>query len=202
MALVTVMGICVTAHAQTDDYRKTMCLAYVAVDDDTSTEEVIGYLEARYAKALETEDFILVMYLANDDEPMIVQVNTPYDNRGDFPTLVEAVRFGENHGVNPKYDVRRLTGLIESLDFLKQGTSQVIYRAVDWHFHVTSGFWEKGYNESLISTLCFVIGVEHFDTDNFRLRCYFSRNDDLVYDEEAPFGEKNYCNLEFMPYYY
>ena len=184
------------------EWRKTFCFAYIAHDGLTSVDKLEKYLQARYDRAVSREDYVFVAYLAYEDTPMIVQVNTPGDNREQFSSLLDELRNGWEHKVNPEYDIRRIVDLVEELDFVKPGTDEIMYGAVDWHFHVTSDFWKKGYNESVIASLCFVLGVEHFETDNFRMRCYFSRNDDFVYDEEAPFGEKDFCNLEFMPYYY
>lgn len=183
-------------------WRKTFCFAYIAHDRLTQISELENYLISRYRRAVEGEDLVLVLYLANGESPLIVQVNTPSDSRDEFNDFLDELKDGWEHGVDPDYDIDRIVTLMEELDFVKPGTDELVYRTVDWHFHVTSDFWRKGYNESVVASLCFVLGVEHFETDNFRLRCYFGRNDDLVYDESAPFGEKDFCNLEFMPYYY
>lgn len=181
---------------------KALCFVYVAESDATSVGELAGYLEARYRKAIADEDYVLVMYLSNGNEPVVVEVNTESDNRETFAGFMEDIRENMTHKVDPEYDLRRLTAMFERLDFISQTEEDVKYGSVDWHFHVTSDFWKQGYNESLISPLCFVMGVDHLENANFRLRCYFSRYDDLEYDEEYPFGKKNYCNLEFRPYYY
>lgn len=189
-------------HAETPLYRKTLCLAYVSNDELTSEDQLVRYLQTRYDRAVSGEDYIFIVYLANEDSPIIVQVNTPDDNRNDFSALVSELKGQWHHDIDPKYDIRRIADILEKLEFVKPGTDELAYGALDMHFHVTSDFWKKGYNESLIASLCFVLGADHFTTDNFRLRCYFSRNDELTYDEEAPFGEKNFCNMEFMPYFY
>lgn len=183
-------------------WRKTLCFAYVTYDRHTSVGELEEYLKVRYERALQDKDYLFVAYLANEDKPVIVQVNVPGDNRDSFSELLREVGSGWEHGIDPEYDIKRIVNLVGELGLLNPETGEFVPGIVDWHFHVTSDFWKKGYNESVIASLCFVLGVEHFETDNFRLRCYFSRYDDLVYDETAPFGEKDFCNLEFMPYYY
>ena len=151
---------------------------------------------------MKDDDLILVIYYADGTAPLIVQVNTSEDNREDYDFLLSELKKDGFRRVDPTYDVRNIARLFDGLDFISPSSNLLKYGAVDWHFHVTSDFWEQGYNESLIASLCFVMGVDHFENANFRLRCYFSRYDDLEYDEDYPFGKKDYCNLEFRPYYY
>lgn len=181
---------------------KALCFVYVAESDATSVGSLTQYLDARYLKAQADEDYVLVMYLSNGDMPYIVKVNTPDDNRDAYAGFLEEIGEKESAETIPGYDLSRLAALFESLDMISEQDGGINYSSVDWHFHVTTDFWKKGYNESLISSLCFVMGVDHFENENFRLRCYFSKYDELDYDESAPFGKKNYCDLEFRPYYY
>lgn len=184
-----------------DTKDKTMCFVYIAESDLTDNAAVANYLDLRYRKALSDKNFLLVIYLASEDNPLVVEINTPDDNRGDYPELLAEVKSVHINKVYPDSDLQRLVALFEKLEMFSQ-SYDIMYDSVDWHFHVTSDFWKQGYNESLISSLCFVMGVDHFENTNFRLRCYFSRYDDFEYDEAYPFGKKNYCNLEFRPYYY
>jgi hypothetical protein len=181
---------------------KTMCFVYIAQSDSTPSVALEKYLDARFTRALKDESLVLVIYYAGGTNPLIVQVNTSEDNRGDYELLLDELKRGDFRRVDSSFDVRNIAGLFDKLDFVAPASNVLKYGAVDWHFHVTSDFWEQGYNESLIASLCFVMGVDHFENANFRLRCYFSRYDDLEYDEDYPFGKKDYCNLEFRPYYY
>jgi hypothetical protein len=191
------------ADAQTSIKPKSMCFVYVAHSENTSVSSLVEYLDSRYERAVQDKEFTLIIYMANMDEPLIVEVNTPSDNRDSYNALISELKGGRSyHPVYPDYDLERLVELFEVNDFVADGSNVLDYRSVDWHFHVTSDFWNKGYNESLIASLCFVMGVEHFESDNFRLRCYFSRYDDLKYDMDYPFGQKNYCDMDFKPYYY
>ena len=203
MALVALVSSLRTVGAEEiPAWRKTLCFAYVAHDRHTDVGELERYLRARYERALNDKDYVLVVYLANEESPVIVQMNVPGDNRQDFDGMLKELGSGWEHGINPEYDINRIVSLVGDLDMVNPETGEFVPGIVDWHFHVTSGFWKKGYNESVIASLCFVLGVENFEADNFRLRCYFGRNDGLVYDKKSPFGEKDFCNLEFMPYYY
>lgn len=190
------------AHAEDGYVGKTMCFVYVAQSDLTSEGALEKYLDARYERALNDENLVLVVYLADGTDPLIVQVNTPYDNRSDYALIHAELKKAQTHRIDPSFDVQNIVGLFDSLDFVQPASDVLKYGSVDWHFHVTSDFWKMGYNESLISSLCFVMGVDHWQDANFRLRCYFSRYDEPEYDEEYPFGKKDYCNLEFRPYYY
>lgn len=190
------------AFAGGDVSDKTMCFVYVAHSENTVVPAVVEYLDARYQRAMESDDLVLILYLANGTDPIIVKVNTVDDNREDYAVLMKELKERYRHKVDPEYDLKCILGLFEESDFLKPASDNLRYGAVDWHFHVTSDFWEKGYNESLISSLCFVVGTENLRQENFRLRCYFSRYDAMAFDEEHPFGIKNYGNIDFRPYYY
>lgn len=186
-----------------DNYRdKTFCFVYIASSQHTAINPLIEYLDSRYERAVSMEDFVMVIYMANGSVPFIVEINTPSDNREAYADLLKELRSGRSRRVDPSSDIENIVGLFDRLDFVAPASGDLKYGAVDWHFHVTSDFWAKGYNESLISSLCFVMGVNDFVDENFRLRCYFSRYDEFEYDEEAPFGLMNFCNLEFRPYYY
>lgn len=202
VALLMVTAAVLPVDAQSDTRAKALCFAYVAHSPDTSVDSVVEYLDSRYERAVKDEDFVLIIYMADKDEPFIVGVNTPEDNRSDYRRLIDVLRSESSHPVYPDYDLERLVRLFDENDFVEEGTNVLNYRSVDWHFHVTSDFWDNNYNESLIASLCFVMGVEHFATDNFRLRCYFSREDDLTYDPDSPFGPRNFCDMEFKPFYY
>ena len=202
VALLMLAALVVPAGAQNVSSANTLCFAYVSPSAHTSVESVVEYLDSRYERAVNDEKFILIIYMADKDEPAIVKVNTKEDNRGDYGKLIDQLREESNHPVYPDYDLERIVRLFDEVDFVTQGSNILNYRSVDWHFHVTSDFWNNNYNESLIASLCFVMGVEHFETDNFRLRCYFSRDDKLNYDPEAPFGSRNFCDMEFKPFYY
>lgn len=185
------------------DYKdKAFCFVYVAESDATSVRDLVEYLDSRYKKAVADEDYVLVMYLSNGENPYVVEINTPSDNRAAYSGFIEEIKSNKVHRTNPEYDLTYLTAAFDRLGVVSASDDEILYGSVDWHFHVTSEFWRRGYNESLISSLCFVMGVDHFENANFRLRCYFSRYDDFEYDETFPFGKKNYCNLEFRPYYY
>lgn len=181
---------------------KTLCFAYVSHGSETSVNSLVKYLESRYEKALETDDFVFVVYLSDGDTPLIVEVNTESDNRSDFEKLIYGLKLKPLHETDPEKDIKNIVSLFDRLDFVDEKTNEIRYGLVDWHFHVNSGFWKLGYNESLIASLCFVMGVDHFKSDNFRLRCYFSRYDEFEVDETHPFGKRNLCSLEFNPFYY
>ncbi len=200
--LLLTVAASVEAHAGNDVSGKNLCFVYIAHSENTSVNALSKYIDARYQRALDTDDFVLVLYLANGTDPLIVKVNTEDDNRNDIKELERELKEKYSHKVDAGYDLKRIVGLFEELDFMVPYSSKLKYEAVDWHFHVTSDFWAYGYNESLISSLCFVMGTENLKEENFRFRCYFSQYDELVYDKEKPFGAKNYSNIDFRPYFY
>ena len=181
---------------------KSFYFAYIAHDESTYMDDVMANIQARYDRAMEDENYVMVVYMSNGDSPFIVQVNTAKDNRADFAKLKDVLRTRSSHAVYPEEDLEKIVDLFNEVDFVNDQDNSISYRSADWHFHLTSGFLRNGYGESLISKLAFVMGVEHFSTENFRIRYYFSSYDILEYDHEYPFGRRNYSNLEFTPHYY
>lgn len=202
LSLLLMSALVAGAQTKDDVSKKTLCFAYVSHSGETAVNSLVKYLESRYEKALETDDFVFVTYLSDGDTPLIVEVNTASDNRADFEKLIYGLKSKPLHETDPEKDLKNLVALFNRLDFVDENTNEIRYGLVDWHFHVNSGFWKLGYNESLIASLCFVMGVDHFKSDNFRLRCYFSRYDEFEIDEACPFGIRDLCSLEFNPYYY
>lgn len=190
------------ASADNDNSEKTLCFAYIAHSEVSTVNEIVSYLDSRFAKAEMDEDFVLVIYLANGEDPLVVEVNTADDNRKAYAGLIEEFKGKRSHRVDPEHDIDRIVALFDKLDMMAPKSDGLSYGAVDWHFHVNSDFWSMGYNQSLISRLCFVMGIDYMEGENFRLRCYFSRYDEPEIDPTYPFGRMNYCDMDFKPYYY
>jgi hypothetical protein len=67
---------------------------------------------------------------------------------------------------------------------------------------VTPTFWELGYNEQLIASVYFVLGMDApwaKDNHYFDMSVYHCDSDGLEVDASRPFGDKNLCyNFDFQ----
>ena len=88
------------ASADNDNSEKTLCFAYIAHSEVSTVNEIVSYLDSRFAKAEMDEDFVLVIYLANGEDPLVVEVNTVDDNRKEYVGLIEEFRDKRSHRVD------------------------------------------------------------------------------------------------------
>ena len=73
-----------SASAQTQSFE----FYYIAHDRTTPVAELCNRLEQVYEIALSYEDYAVIFYLPNYDDPKIVKVNLPGDNRDDFKNII------------------------------------------------------------------------------------------------------------------
>ena len=72
---------------------------YIAHDRTTPINELCNRLESVYETAMSYEDFAVIFYLPNYDEPKIVKMNLPGDNRDEFKEIISELRLKSSHEI-------------------------------------------------------------------------------------------------------
>lgn len=176
---------------------KSLEFYYIAHDRSTPVNELCDRLEQVYYTAMSYDDFAVIFYLPNYDEPVIVKMNLPGDNRDDFKKIISELRLKAAHEIYPDLDYKNITELINNHDFIDdEGNPR--YTSVLFCWYVNPDFWLFKYNERLIASMYFNMELNKYK-GYVTTQVLHASGDGLVVDEKYPFGSKNLCaDMDFM----
>ncbi len=170
---------------------------YIAHDRTTPVADLCRRLEQVYDMARSYEDIAVVFYLPNYDEPKIVKVNLPGDNRDDFKQIIRELRIKDAHECFADLDYENIIQLVNEHDFISESGEQT-YTSVTFCWYVNPDFWHFKYNEHLIASLYFALELDKYPS-YVTTQVWHADNDGLEVDSENPFGSKNLCkNMNFL----
>ncbi len=199
--LVLLFAICCSAFQNIQAQKKIerdYNFHYISHDRATPVNKLSSALQSAYDDAVEYDN-IAVFYLANGSSPMIVRVNTPDDNRGDFPRLIGQLQEVISHDVDAYSDVDSIMSFLETHPFA-ESDGHLRYQSVNWKYFVSSIFWTMGYNEALIATLYWALDMKRI-SHNEEFALYVVTDDDIeAVSQHNAMGDKNYedMNKDFV----
>lgn len=170
---------------------------YIAHDRSTPVSELCDRLEMVYETAMSYEDYAVIFYFPNYDQPIIVKMNLPGDNRDDFKTIISELRVKPVHEIFADVDYNNIVDLVNTHDFIDAEGNHT-YASALFCWYVNPDFWQFNYNEELIAKLYFNLELDKYkgyvDT-----QIWHSTGDGLSVNMSHPFGTKNLCrNMGFM----
>lgn len=172
---------------------------YIAHDRGTPVNELCSRLQRVYEAAIYDPEYAVVFYLSDYDNPITVVVNLQGDNRDDFETILTELRMKSYHEIYADLDYENIINLINRYDFIDENGNPE-FSSVEFNWYVNPDFWNKGYNEKLISSLYFNLELEKYK-DYVSVLIWHAKDDELEQElnEEKPFGSKNLCKgLDFL----
>lgn len=174
---------------------------YIAHDRTTPVDDLCGILEEVFETADQYEDYAVIFYLPNYDEPIVVKVNLPGDNRNDFKNLISDLRLKPSHQIYANDDYANIVALINEHDFIDEN-GRPRYSSVQFYWYVNPDFWLFLNNEELIGALYFNLELSKYK-GYVTTQIWHARDDGLKVDEKYPFGTKNLCrDMDFILYQY
>lgn len=188
-----------------DTTQKELSFLYIAHDENTDTQSLVQILKEQYENTVYYPDIrATIFYLANGNDPIIVNVNTPNDNRKEFNNLIASLQSQISHDVNADSDVENIMNLLNDNDIITDD-GKFVYQSVIWTYYINSTFWKLGNNESIIAKLYFILDMERLIASHYLTHdIYYSKaTDKIEYNVSNPFGSKNLCqSLDFilLPY--
>lgn len=168
---------------------KTFELYYIAHDYTTKVESICSMLEERYEVALEYDDCAVVFYLPNAERPFIVKMNLPGDNRRDFEELLGELRTRFSHESYVYVDLPNLTDIFNGTDFIDD-EGNYNFRSMRISWLINSSFWAMNYNESLISSLYFILELDKYQ-DYVTVDIWDTGDERIRINSHYPFGKRN-----------
>ncbi len=185
-----------------DRSNQTLTFVYISHDVNTDTQTLVARLKELFKDTINYPDMrATIFYLTNGDNPIVVRVNLPDDNRKDFDRIIYSLQNSRFHEVSPMTDLERIVQEFNENDILTDDGRRV-YKNVDWIYYINSTFWKLHNNESVIAKLFFVMDMGQMIRDKYMsLDFYYGEKSDAIkYDIKMPFGRKEICrSIEFMP---
>ena len=120
--LLALSVICVAASAQSKSFE----FYYIAHDRETPVADLCDRLEEAYEMTRRYDDIAAIFYLPNFNEPKVVKVNLPGDNREDFDNLLSELRLKVSHEIFPEHDYAAILDLINEHDFVDRYTTALV----------------------------------------------------------------------------
>lgn len=174
---------------------------YIAHDRTTPVNDLCDRLEEVFETADQYEDYAVIFYLPNYDDPIVVKVNLPGDNRNDFKNLISDLRLKAAHEIYADVDYSNIVDLINEHDFIDE-TGRPKYSSVLFCWYVNPDFWQFLNNEELIGALYFNLELGRYK-GYVTTQVWHSQGDGLKVDKKYPFGTKNLCrDMDFILYQY
>ncbi|MBE6232311.1 MAG: hypothetical protein IJN02_01090 [Bacteroidales bacterium] len=198
-----ILIILISAFLPLAGYAQTQSLEfyYIAHDRTTPVADLCDRLEEVYETADRYEDYAVIFYLPNYDEPIIVKMNLPGDNRSDFKNIISELRLKPSHEIYADVDYAAIADLMNKHDFIDE-KEQPVYSSVLFCWYVNPDFWQFLYNEELIASLYFNLELDKY-VGYVTTQIWHASGDGLKVDSEYPFGTKNLCKgMNFMLYQY
>ena len=167
---------------------------YIAHDRATPVQRLSKALQDLYDDAVKY-GHSCIFYLANNDAPYVVNINTENDNRNEFSNqIIAELQNKIAHGINPRFDVDNIVAMFNENDYLLND-QELKYTSVTWNFYTSEWFWKEGYNESLIASLYWIMGVENTQDLDFYFNVFHSSDDELELEDGLAFGRRNLLNI-------
>lgn len=191
------------ASAQDDAAKPASSLEfyYIAHDRSTPVNDLCERLEQVYYTAMSYDDFAVIFYLPNYDEPVIVKMNLPGDNRDDFKKLISELRLKSAHEIYADIDHATIMDLFNTHDFIDEAGNPT-FTSVLFCWYVNPDFWQFQYNEKLIASLYFSLELNKYK-GYVTNQVWHATGDGLQVDEKLPFGTKNLCkDMDFFLWQY
>lgn len=190
--IIAAMFLSVTSLVAQEKSTQTLNFIYISHSPRTQTDRLIYHLREYYGRVLRTK-MPTIFYLTNGRTPVMVQVNTPNDNRKDFGEIVYQLQAMRSHSVNAQTDVRKIMELFNEFGVVDEaGNAQ--YARVEWSYFVDSSFWQAGHNESVIARLYWVLDMQKLEQqNNLKINIRYGTKDPLPINEKKPYGDKNIC---------
>lgn len=176
---------------------QTLEFYYIAHDRTTPVNDLCSRLESVYETAMSYEDFAVIFYLPNYNEPKIVKMNLPGDNRDEFKTIISELRLKSAHEIYADVDYNTIMDLFNQHDFIDESGNPK-FLSVLFLWYVNPDFWQFKYNEKLIASLYFNLELDKYK-NYVTTQVWHADGDGLVVDNQLPFGTKNLCSdMMFM----
>ena len=98
-----------------------LAFIYIAHDEYTAVQSLIERLKDAFTDAINyPESRAVIFYLANAENPIVVQVNTKNDNQQEFDRIVDELQTKRSHNVEPVVDCAKIQEIFNADDIIDE----------------------------------------------------------------------------------
>lgn len=190
-------------------------LVYIAHEPYPATPSSLCSRLARQRRDAAETGNILIVYLANEDEPLLSFTNIAdpdstllRDSLAAFNDIIDAIQDIPSHEPNAMTDISQLKGLIGIAGtypiFDESGNEGVLrYNSVTIDFYVGPRFWNLRYNDNIIAQLYSILRLskymKQYPRKKLQFNVYYATGQTLKYPEGMPFGIHNKDGINDNP---
>lgn len=137
-------------------------------------------------------DFPTIFYLANMDSPIIAKVGFKSfkDDVENFNEIIGTIQSSRYLDINPITDIDNLIKIFNEIDYISDN-NELKFKSLRWLFYVNQDFWSLNYNETIISKLYYILGLDNMPENYLKLQIKYSGSENLEYNKDKPFGVRN-----------
>jgi hypothetical protein len=184
---VLVLGTGMNAQQQ------SLQFIYITKDFTTRVNPLVEELRDIYDFARVEQSSAVVFYLPNMDNPIVVKVNLPGDNRQDMDKIFEALMTSSETAIDPSMEQNFFYDIFDEIP-LTDVAGNHRFSEVELKWYITPSFWDLGFNEEVIATLWFTMDFDMpWARDYVSMSIFHQDSDGIEVDYDHPFGLKNLC---------
>ncbi len=196
--LILAFAIFMVLRVDAQEYSKAdqvFKFVYITFDEKTETQKLIDRLTELYNYAMDyPENYAVVFYMPNGEDPIVVKINVAGDNYKDFDKIIAMIQRQPSNIVMADYDVEHIHSLFEENDIIDMNGRR-IYKSVDWVYYVNSSFWMMRNNENVIARLFFTMDMAQMIALKYMtVNIFCSKGKQgIQFNQNKPFGDKELC---------
>lgn len=174
------------------DRDRDLYFVYI-VHDRTSRNELISTLIKNHDD-VKNNDQIWVFYLANGNNPVIVESTPEAPNDSRFEEMLNVIGRNEELYVNSSFDLRALIRYFNKFNYA-DNDGNILFNTVTWRIYTTSSFLKSQIEDPFIASVYWV-----FD-DMKKHQIYFEPYVE-DYQAKTSLGIKNYVDINSDDIFY
>ena len=186
--IVLLAALCFAAFQAASGQEQSLQFYYIMKDHNIKVNPLVEEIRDIYDFARIDKGSAVIFYLANWDDPVIVKLNLPGDNRNDMDLIFEALMTKSETTINPSFDLEKVAELFNEVPLVSP-EGQKLFARVEFNYYVTPSFWELSYNEQVIAALYFVLELDgNWARDYVSMSILHQEGDGLTVNHTQPFG--------------
>lgn len=200
---------------KTDPSTLNFHLVYIDHEPYPATSPSLCSRLARLRRDAAETSNILIVYLANEDEPLLSFTNIAdpdpslhRDSLAAFNEIIDAIQDIPSHEPNATTDVsllKELIGIAGTYPIINEigNEGTLRYNSVTIDFYIGPRFWNLRYNDNIIAQLYSILRLskymKQYPRKNLQFNVYYASGQTLKHPEGKPFGIHNKDGINDNP---
>lgn len=178
---------------------KSLQFLYITKDYTTKVNPLIEEIKDVYDFVTGDSSTAAIFYLANFNDPVIVKVNLPGDNRKEIETIYEILNTSSEVMPDAPGDLETIPSIFANEPLIDENGNPR-FTEVELRYYIGPLFWELSDNEQIIASLWYILELDQPWTSGYVSMSIFHQDGDgLVFEPDFPMGRSDMCpNYRFF----